>query len=177
MSFNNILTSKIITLAVIMVYSCSPKENEFTIEPKIQLESVVQHKNIFGKDSIIQLTISYSDSDGDIGLSDSDTLPPFNFSSDFYHNLPIKFLVMDSTGSFNELINPTSNQPYGNQHERVPYLTPPGKHKSISGFLIINLAANPLFLDPETVKFEISLMDRALNMSNTVYTEVLNLTH
>jgi hypothetical protein len=177
MSFNNILTSKIITLVVIMVYSCSPKENEFTIEPKIQLESVVQHKNILGKDSIIQLTISYSDSDGDIGLSDSDTLPPFNFSSDFYHNLPIKFLVMDSSGSFNELINPTLNQPYGNQHERVPYLTPPGKHKSISGFLTINLAANPLFLDPKTVKFEISLMDRALNMSNTVYTEVLNLTH
>jgi hypothetical protein len=56
-------------------------------------------------------------------------------------------------------------------------LTPPGKHKSISGFLTINLAANPLFLDPKTVKFEISLMDRALNMSNTVYTEVLNLTH
>ena len=91
MSFNNILTSKVITLGTLLVCSCSPKENQFTIEPKIQLESIVQLKDIMGKDSVIQLSISYSDADGDIGLSDSDTFPPFNFSSEFYHNLPIKY--------------------------------------------------------------------------------------
>lgn len=177
MSFNNILTSNVIALGVILVCSCSPKENQFTIEPKIQLESIVQHKDIMGKDSVIQLSISYSDADGDIGLSDSDTFPPFNFSSEFYHNLPIKFLVKDSLGNYNELINPSSNKPYGNQHERIPNLTPPGKYKSISGVLSINLTANPLLTKPKSVKFEISLLDRALNISNTVYTEVLNLTH
>jgi hypothetical protein len=130
-----------------------------------------------GKDSVIQVNINYSDADGDIGLSDSDTFPPFNFSSEFYHNLPIKFLVKDSSGDFNELINPSSNEFYGNQHERIPNLTPPGKYKSISGVLTVNLASNPLFTEPQSVKLEISLMDRALNMSNTVYTEVLNLTH
>ena len=138
---------------------------------------MIQHKDILGKDSVIQLNINYSDADGDIGLSDSDTFPPFNFSSEFYHNLPIKFLVKDSSGDFNELINPSSNELYGNQHERIPNLTPPGKYKSISGVLSVNLASNPLFTEPQSVKLEISLMDRALNMSNTVYTEVLNLTH
>ena len=157
--------------------SCAPSENQFTIEPKIELESVIQHKDVLGKDSVIQLNINYSDADGDIGLSDSDTFPPFNFSSEFYHNLPIKFLVKDSSGDFNELINPSSNEFYGNQHERIPNLTPPGKYKSISGVLSVNLASNPLFTEPQSVKLEISLMDRALNMSNTVYTEVLNLTH
>ena len=177
MSFNNILTSKVITLGTLLVCSCSPKENQFTIEPKIQLESIVQLKDIMGKDSVIQLSISYSDADGDIGLSDSDTFPPFNFSSEFYHNLPIKYLVKDLSGNYNELINPSLNKPYGNQHERIPDLTPPGKYKSISGILTINLTANPLLIEPQSVKFEISLMDRAFNMSNTVYTEVLNLTH
>ena len=86
-----------------MVSSCATDDNQFTIEPKIELESVIQHKDILGKDSVIQLNISYSDADGDIGLSDTDTLPPFNFSSDFYHNLPIKFLVMNSQVEFNEL--------------------------------------------------------------------------
>lgn len=160
-----------------MVSSCAPEDNQFTIEPKIELESVTQHKDILGKDSVIQLNISYSDADGDIGLSDTDTLPPFNFSSEFYHNLPIKFLVMNSQGEFNELRDPSSNEPYGYQHERIPNLTPPGKYKSISGVLSISLTSNPLFLEPQSVKFEIALFDRALNVSNTVYTEVLNLTH
>jgi hypothetical protein len=160
-----------------LVSSCAPDDNQFTIEPKIELESVIQHKDILGKDSVIQLNINYSDADGDIGLSDSDTFPPFNFSSEFYHNLPIKFLVKDSSGDFNELINPSTNEFYGNQHERIPNLTPPGKYKSISGVLSVNLASNPLLTEPQSVKLEISLMDRALNMSNTVYTEELNLTH
>jgi hypothetical protein len=34
-----------------------------------------------------------------------------------------------------------------------------------------------LFSEPKRVKFEIVLLDRALNVSNTIYTEVLNLTH
>jgi hypothetical protein len=159
------------------VSSCAPSENQFTIEPKIELESVIQHKDVLGKDSVIQLNISYSDADGDIGLSDTDTLPPFNFSSEFYHNLPIKFLVMNLAGQFDELKDPSSNEPYGYQHERIPNLTPPGKYKSISGVLSINLTANPLFSEPKRVKFEIVLLDRALNVSNTIYTEVLNLTH
>jgi hypothetical protein len=85
--------------------------------------------------------------------------------------------VPDSIGEYSELINPNSNQPYGNQHERVPVLTPTSKYKAISGDLIVNLTANPIGLRPEKVILEMKLLDRELNVSNTVATSVIDLTH
>lgn len=133
-------------------------------------------KNTSNKDSIIELLIYFEDGDGDIGLSEADTTPPFNFGSPFFHNLPIKYLV-DDGGDFKELINPTNGNPYGNNHQRVPVLTPAGKNKTISGTINVKLAANPLNTKPQRVKFEIRLMDRQLNMSNTITTEPLSLVH
>lgn len=133
-------------------------------------------KNTTNKDSIIELLIYFEDGDGDIGLSEADTTPPFNFGSPFFHNLPIKYLV-DDGGDFKELINPTNGNPYGNNHQRVPVLTPAGKNKTISGTINVKLAANPLNTKPQRVKFEIRLMDRQLNMSNTITTEPLSLVH
>lgn len=169
--------SKVITLLVIWIVGCSPESDSFTIEPKIYLESVTQFKNVQNKDSVIQLKIGYSDADGDIGLDESDTLPPFHFSGPYYHNLPITFLVKNSNGDFEELYDPNRNTPYGFQHERIPNLTPEGKYKSISGIVTVNIAANPFFTNPKHVKFEIQLLDRSLHKSNTIFTDILQLEH
>jgi len=173
-----IKTSNVITLLLCgFILACKLDPVGFGPLPEIQLRKVELLKNRDGKDSVIQVTLYFQDGDGDIGLSETDTISPFNFGSIYFHNLPVTYLVPDSIGEYSELINPNSNQPYGNQHERVPVLTPTSKYKAISGDLIVNLTANPIGLRPEKVILEMKLLDRELNVSNTVATSVIDLTH
>jgi len=159
------------------IAACKSEQVEFSNVPLIELESVEQLKNVDGKDSIIKVSLYYQDGDGDIGLTETDTSAPFNLGSPFFHNLPVTYLVPNGMGEYKEFVNPSTNRPYGNQHERVPYLTPSGKYKSISGTIDVFLSANPALANPDSLKFEIKLMDRDLNVSNTVTTEVIELTH
>ena len=139
-------------------------------------ESISLIKSSTNKDSIIEIQIYFEDGNGDIGLSEFDTAAPFNFGSPYYHNLPIKFLV-NNGGVFSELINPFTNQPYGNEHERVPVLSESSNSKAISGTLKVSLPANPVQTDPAEAKFEIQIIDRELNISNTVTTPSVQLVH
>ena len=170
--------AKVITLSVIcFLVSCKPDEATFDLIPQIELLSTSFIKDILGKDSIIRLEIGYQDGDGDIGLTESDTAPPFNFGNPFYHNLPVTYLVENSMGEYEELVDPNNSKPYGNQHERIPNLTPNGKYKAIQGTLYISLTADPALLKPEKLKLEINVIDRALNVSNTVITDIIELEH
>jgi len=172
-----IYTAKVIALVICTTLSgCAPDSLGFSDVPAISLESVAVLSDLEGKDSIIQVTINYQDGDGDIGLMNADTASPYNLGSPYAHNLPITYLVKNSADSFVELRKPNGDL-YGNQHERIPVITPEGKYKSISGTLQANLPANPISLNPKTVKLEIKLIDRALNISNTVTTEELQLKH
>ena len=159
------------------IAACKSDAPQFSNVPLIELESVEQLKDITGKDSVIKITLYYEDGDGDIGLTEADTSAPFNFGSPYFHNLPVTYLVDNGNGEYIEFINPSTNLPYGNQHERIPYLTPTGKFKSISGTIDVFVGANPALAKPDKLKFDIKLMDRDLNVSNTVTTEVIDLTH
>lgn len=159
------------------IISCKPDPVGFGPLPQIQLESLEVIQNNEGKDSVIQVTLYFEDGDGDIGLSETDTASPFNFGSPYYHNLPVTYLVPNGIAGYTELQNPNNNRPYGNQHERIPVLTPTSKYKAISGSLVVNLTANPIGLRPEKVILEMNLIDRELNVSNTISTEVIDLKH
>ena len=173
----DISTSKVITLLVCLsVFGCSPEDVTFDTTPRIEFESVEVLKNIQGKDSSIELSIYFEDGDGDVGLGPTDTMPPFNFGSPNFHNLPITYLVKDTNG-YSELINPINSMPYGNGHERLPVLTPTGKNKAINGTVKVSLPANPVLSNPEEIKFEIQLVDRALNRSNVLESPAIELVH
>ena len=170
--------AKVIVLVFLCtMISCKPSEDEFSPLPVISLEEVSLLKDGLGKDSIIVLTIYYEDGDGDIGLTDADTAAPFNFGSPFYHNFPVTYLAQNSMGEYEEVINPNTNKPYGNQHERVPNLTPEGKYKAIRGTIKIDLIANPVQINADRVILRANLIDRALNVSNTVETAPIELEH
>lgn len=123
------------------------------------------------------MTILFADGDGDIGLADTDTIAPYNSGSPFSHNLPITFMVEDEDGNFTELINNRTGLPYGNNHARIPNITPTGKFKTVSGEMTVNITANPAAQNPSRVILEATLIDRALNASNKISTPVLTLTH
>lgn len=142
----------------------------------LQYEGYTMYKAESGVDSMIELKFYFEDGDGNIGLTEDDSLPPFNYGSPTYHNLPVKYLVKDSTG-FNELINPINNLPYGNRHDRVPPLNLSSKDRAISGNLSVFVPANPLNTKPLEVKFEAKLYDKSLNESQTVVSDVISIQH
>lgn len=173
-----IQSAKVISVVIILItFGCKPETVELSVVPEIGLVNINILKDKAQKDSVIQLIISYQDGDGDIGLTDADTIAPFNVGSPFSHNLPITFMVPDGAGDFKELVNSRTGRAYGNNHARVPVITPTSKYKSITGEMTINLTANPASENPKEVFLRIQLMDRALNVSNEIRTEVINLTH
>jgi hypothetical protein len=144
--------------------ACTPDSLGFSDVPAISMESVTVLSDLEGNDSIIQVTIYYQDGDGDIGLTGADTSAPYDLGSPYSHNFPVTYLVENNRDSFVQL-RKSNGDLYGNQHERI------------SGRLQVNLPANPISLEPKIVKLEMKLIDRALNMSNTVTTEVIQLKH
>lgn len=172
-----IYTAKVVSLLILFhVYSCKSDEVSFSNVPEISLNEVSLLQDTLGNDSLIVLVIGFQDGDGDIGLTSSDTAAPFNFGSAYFHNLPVTYLVVDASGAFIELKDQLG-APYGNQHERIPVLTPAGKYKAIKGNISIKLSANPLLSKPDSLKLKIALLDRALNVSNTIQTETIRLKH
>jgi hypothetical protein len=155
--------------------ACSSEPTRISDVPVLELEGMSLEKNAAGTDSVVHLSLKYTDGNGDIGLTDADTLPPFDLGSPYNHNLPIK-IYYSKSGMFYELKDSVS-QEWIVFHERVPVLTPSGKNKTITGIITVHIPANPLNLKPEELKFEVNLIDRALNISNTIETDPIELTH
>ena len=156
--------------------SCGKEEAGISNVPNIAFESVELVKNVDQKDSVVRITFSFKDGDGDIGLGDTDTIPPFNRASEYWQNAAVTILHQVG-GNFEELLNPGTNEPFDLPSERIPRITPEGKNKTISGKISIHMPANPLNTQPQKVKYQIRLIDRALNISNMVETPELELTH
>lgn len=138
------------------------KTEEFPVEPRISLKSMA-----YLGDSLV-VTISFTDGDGDIGLSDDMTQPPFNSGSVYYNNLFYHSeKLVDGVWEDQEL-------PYA---YRTKVLTPEGQNKALDGEITIGLAP-PIFpVFPietgDTCRFRIQLYDRALHESNLVYTPAI----
>ena len=166
--------AKIATIALLFCSACSGEDPAMNTVPEITFDGINALRDVNGKDSAIDLLIGFTDGDGDIGLSPNDTLPPFNAGSPYNHNLPITIYYRD-TADFQPLLN--QNDEPVTFHERVPDLTPEGKNKLITGQIVVHLPADPLGLKPTEMKYEVNLIDRALNVSNTIETPVIRLEH
>ena len=72
--------SLIIVLSLVLAVCSCQKPVEYPIEPKITYEGftyLLNADSTFSGEGIV--SFSYTDGDGDLGLDDSDTLPPFGF--------------------------------------------------------------------------------------------------
>ena len=145
---------------LLIFFSCK-KGNEYPIEPAITFKSLTTDKDGSGKDVTGHLTISFTDGDGDIGLSSSDTAPPYNVGSPFYYNMVIVYYEKNSNGQW-VVIN--INPPHSG---RIPVLTPEGKNKSLRGDIIQDIFLHPGVTNLST-KYDVFIYDRALHKSNTV---------
>ena len=155
---------KIILVAVIpfILLSCTKKE-QYPIIPHIEFDSFTKIENNLGHDDKGILAISFTDGDGNIGLDQNDTQPPFDTTSIYYYNFFITYYEKQN-GKFVEVELPFTN------NSRIPVLNQSGKDTPLKGVIQIELFINNYFSTYDTIRFRASIVDRDLNQSNTITT-------
>ena len=162
-------------LLALAVYSCQ-KPVDYPIEPKIGYEGftyLLNADSTFSGEGII--SFSYTDGDGDLGLDDADTLPPFGFNDAHYYNMVIDYLKCIN-GEFVKMPLLSWNvqtQSYDTVtfNARFKRLCDSEEPKAISGTMEYKLMVQNPFSPDDTVKFEIRILDRALHESNAILTD------
>jgi hypothetical protein len=165
------------------VFSCQ-KKVEYPVEPKIAYEGFTYLMNpdsTFSGQCVI--SFSYTDGDGDLGLDDSDTLPPFGFNDTYYYNMVIDYLKSEN-GVFVKTPLLSPHVPTGPAdtlvlfdtvtfNARFKRLRDSEEPKAISCTMDYKLTVQNPFSPNDTVKFEIRILDRALHESNVIQTEAI----
>jgi len=144
-----------------LAFSCK-EELEFPDEPAIKLVSEVTtvEQNQLGTDvHRTILTFSFTDGDGDIGLSEVQTEAPFDFNL-FVNRIAIK----DGVEQNPEFLK-----------FRIPELTPGPGNTAIQGELDVQLDLISLLFTEDSLRYELYLLDRALNSSNIITTPTISL--
>lgn len=124
------------------------------------------------RDSLVLLQFRYADGNGDLGLEPRDSLYPFAYGDPFFYNFQVRYWHCID-GRWIAPLNPLSPADTLVLSERLPNLTPSGKHKGISGDLTLRIPAKPYGYAGDSVRYECRLVDRALNTSPWVLTETL----
>ena len=160
----------LILMAFLFIISCKRYE-DYPPEPSIEFLDMTLLRDEQGIDQRGVLRFSFSDGDGNIGLYDEDTLPPYDY------NLFVRYFEKQN-GTFREIFLITEN--YINDttigydtasfNGRIPILTPAGKNKAISGEIEDTLFVNNPLSAFDTIMFEVYIQDRDLNKSNTIQT-------
>jgi hypothetical protein len=157
----NIRYAIIMLLIGILAVGCL-KRKEYSTTPQITYNSFQLFQNVAGNDSVAFLQVSYTDGDGNIGLSQGDTLAPY--TGQFYYNCFVEYYELQN----GVWVKPVLNPPF---YYRIPPLN--DNEHAIEGTIDIRL--NAPFVSPsafDTIKYSITIADRALNLSNTVETPV-----
>lgn len=157
--------------------SCSQEEGT-PPTPSLEYVGFSKIKANNGKDSIVIINMTFEDGDGDIGLTDTDSFPPFRFGSPNFNNLYVEFFSVDSFGVASKITSQFLQDPITgdtvNFNQRISNLTPEGRNKYIKGridvltpFITTLDYSEPL---PNLVYYTVTLEDRSLNRSNTIIT-------
>jgi len=157
----NLRTFLLPLVVVLLLVGCR-KFEEYPPEPEISFNKftlLINPQTGISEKGI--LAISYRDGDGDIGLSQADTLFPFQASGDYYYNLLIKMF---------ELRNGIFVEHPANFNARIPPLIPKDQKKGIKGVIEYQIDLYDPTSAFDTIRFDVQLIDRALNISNKVET-------
>jgi hypothetical protein len=151
----------------IMLVSSCVKEKEFPKTPLIVFKQYINYGPADSADCIIL----FKDGDGDIGRKGEDVSNP--------NDLKMKYLYKDPVDGEFKPVDDDNNPVNGMQPKyydyRVPYLTPDGQFKALEGEVRAKLRAQPIYYPGHhVIKFEITLRDRAGNISNVVTTPEIN---
>lgn len=170
-----------IVFLALAVLSCQ-KPVEYPIEPRIEYQGFTY---LFDADSTFNgqciVSFTYTDGDGDLGLDEADTLPPFGFNDAHYYNMVIDYLRCVN----GEFVKTPLLSPHVPTHPadtlvlydtvtfnaRFKRLRDTDEPKAISGTMDYTLTVQNPLSPNDTVMFEIHILDRALHESNVIQTD------
>jgi hypothetical protein len=153
----------LLLFTLVIVWQGCKKADSLPLAPFITFTEFRQYQYPNGIDSLGVMVLTFADGDGDIGYNPVDTLPPYDKKGNYYYNFVIKYLERQN-GILKEVKLPFTN------NSRIPYLTPEGKEKKLTGIIAMNLFINNPLSKFDTIRFEAFIYDRALNKSNVVQT-------
>ncbi len=151
----------LIPLLLALLFSACKKPEKFSEIPAIEFVSLEPSEDVSDGTDVC-LIFKFQDGDGDIGLDEYDTQAPFDTSSIYYYNCFITYFEKQN-GEFVEVETPST------LNMRIPRLSD-NTPESISGEIMLNLFANNPFSPYDTICYELFIVDRALNHSNTITT-------
>lgn len=156
-------------------------EPDFSKTPQISFDNirVSRYTPANRQDQAIdtfRITVRYQDGDGDLGLNqDEQRVAPYNsgrFSKNYFIEPFIKNRVTKKFES-TVVLGLTTAGAYNGVYPHPTTLTD-GKPAPIKGTLTytpIPFGLGDVFQPGQTVRFEVSITDRALNVSNTIVTD------
>jgi hypothetical protein len=155
-------------LLIFLLVGCDPPSAHFSIVPRIEYRGFTLAKAKNNKDSLGYLKVYVEDGDGDLGLNEQDTFPPFNVGSSFYYNFVVK--IYQKKGDSWELL------PEG-YNGRFPDLNITHEKQPIQAVITMEMDLSfwKLFLTSNEIKMDVYIYDRALHQSNTVSTPAFTL--
>lgn len=155
----------LVLFGAIFMYTCTSPKNE-PVAPNITFKNILLADSfdaLGNKVKLCRLCFNVLDGNGDIGLSDADTLGPYHKDSLYYYNL------------FSKLYEIKNGQPIAidepaPRNYRIPYIVPLGQNKMLMADIYIDMdftfnQQQELMYD--SVMFEFYVVDRALTKSNT----------
>ena len=149
-------------LVVVLTWAGCLPDPAYPDEPTLEVISLIPND-----DGTALLTLHFTDGDGNVGLTQSDTVPPFCPLCEHHFNLVGEYQEWDGM-SWN---TPTLLIPYA---YRVPVAQPTGSSPALDG--TIEVAMTSWYLigsEADSVRFVWTLWDRDLNPSNTATTPAL----
>lgn len=148
-----------------MLWGCLPEPN-FPDEPAIEYRSF---ELITGGGR--ELVLGFTDGDGNVGLAQRDTFPPFCATCEHHQNLKCEYQELRNGAWVEITLNPDAGQiPF---HYRVPPAAPTGQNPSQNGTIAVEMNSWYLNSEFDTLRFRVTLYDRDLNPSNEVFTEAI----
>ena len=153
-------------LVFTLILSSCRKESNFSIVPELRF------KEYQATPDSLKIVLEFTDGDGDLGLDDGDTLPPFNPSSFAYNNLFLYYQVKTNDSTFTYFVkNGTDTVRFWYRYRNI---TPIGQKKVLEGELVASLPAPYSVPGVDSFRYEIFMLDRSLNRSKSVFTPVIH---
>lgn len=157
----------ILILFVLAYTSCIEKPT-YPSEPVIAYKDFIRYGNDPANPDSVEVVVSFTDNEGDIGLDQADTHGLFkegNIWLVFYYDSNGTWAAYDETPSTPAF--DTFKVAY-----RVPPVLPAGDPaEPMKGLIYVK--QNPFVKVADTIKYQIYLYDRALHKSDTIHTPAI----
>lgn len=156
--------------------ACSDQDPVPLSAPVLRYDGMEKIISTEGKDSILVFKLWMEDTDGNVGLTETDTQSPFAYGSAYYYNLWVIQRRMSSSGA-QALYIPGSSDTIETSL-RLPDLRSDFRQKYISAEIKVSLNAVPYpGMKPDSMVYAFELIDRTLLHSRRVHSPLIRIEH